>query len=212
MTGCRGQARTHGHSDLPPFSWWFSLLCIHLLPGLSPRLGYKSILQGQTISVSPTPHMYCGCLVMLSEWMSHSFCLGIWNPETGWSREDPTPRQWAQQQAPTSLGWGGVGWGDGPPGPTPLASISVPWQHWDPCLLRVALLSALLNSITLDFVDLPQNRPVFADPCLDKLPHSSLCHTHLVQWSHRSQQQTTAVSIISTTKGTPLPTLWTQPL
>ena len=139
--------------------------------------------------------------------MGHSFCLGIWNPETGWSREDSTPRQWAQQQAPTSRGWGGVGgWSSRAHSP---CNFFCPMTALGPCLLRVVLLSALLNSvsITLDFVDLPQNGPVFADPCLDKLPHSSLCHTHLVQRSHRSQQQTTAVSIISTTKGTPLPTL-----
>lgn len=42
MTGCRGQARTHGHSDLPPFARRFYLLRIHLLPGMSPQLGYKS--------------------------------------------------------------------------------------------------------------------------------------------------------------------------
>ena len=40
--------------------------------------------------------------------MNHRFCLGIWNPETGWSREDSTPRQWAQQQAPPPP-WGGEG-------------------------------------------------------------------------------------------------------
>ena len=137
--------------------------------------------------------------------MNHRFCLGIWNPETGWSREDSTPRQWAQQQAPPPP-WGGEGMVLQDPLP-----LQVFLSHDSPGALspKSVLLSALLNSvsITVDFVDLPKNRPVFAGPCLDKLPHSSLCPTHPVQWSHKSQQQATAVSIISATKGGPLPTL-----
>lgn len=145
---------------------------------------------------------------MLSEWMNHCFCLGIWNPETGWSTAHLDSGH-SSKHCPT-LGWG-RGWSSRT---HPPCKYFCPMTALGPCLLRVVLLSALLNSvsITLDFVDLPQNGPVFAGPCLDKLPYSSLCPTHPVQWSHKSQQQATAVSIISTTKGAPFPTFWTQVL
>lgn len=98
--------------------------------------------------------------------MNHCFCLGIWNPETGWSTAHLDSGH-SSKHRPT-LGWG-RGWSSRT---HPPCKYFCPMTALGPCLLRVVLLSALLNSvsITLDFVDLPQNGPVFAGPCLDKLP------------------------------------------
>lgn len=43
VTDCPGQAWTHGHSDLPPFSRQFSLFSSYLLTGLFPTLGCESL-------------------------------------------------------------------------------------------------------------------------------------------------------------------------